>query len=56
MRDKFHTILLVILAFALGYTLASRPAQAWGNSIGDSAYRMANTLDRIEQHLARCPR
>lgn len=49
---KFSLGVTVVLAFVLGYTLASRPAQAGpSGGIADSAYRMAEALERIERLL-----
>lgn len=56
MRDKFHTVLLIALAFSLGYVVAVKPAFGYGSGPYDSLYRMANVLERIEQNLSRCPR
>ena len=56
MRDKFTTVLLVFLAFSLGWVVAPRSAGAWSPSIGDSAHRIAETLERIEKRLERCQR
>jgi len=55
MKNKFQTILLIALSIALGYSLASRPANAYGTGMWESAYRMANSLEKIEQHLSHYP-
>lgn len=50
---------IIILSFLLGIVVASRPAYAAGTSISESAFRMANSLERIEMLLnakcAKCP-
>ncbi len=56
MRDKFHSILLIVLAFCLGYVVAAKPAFGYGSGPYDSLYRLANSLERIEQRLSQCPR
>jgi hypothetical protein len=56
MNDKIQLAIIVAMSFALGWMLSPKQAAAYGTGLTESAYRMANTLDRIEQHLARCPR
>lgn len=56
MKDRFNAILLVILAFSLGYIVSAKPAFSYGSGPYDSLYRMANALEKIEQHLSQCKR
>lgn len=55
---KFHSILLVVLSVALGYTLASRPAEASMAGVSDALSRMATALEHIELAFvgSKCPK